>query len=107
MQWRWQTIAATMLKRLKKVIDEQRPDIEKSTRSSAQVMLAFTYRDVSDADLNEYLNTYEDKDGKWVQDFVQAAIEEQFNLSIEKEAKGNEAVCSVSQTQEDHVCTKV
>lgn len=74
--------------KLKKMIDEQRPDIEKSTRSSAQVMLAFTYRDVSDADLNEYLQINEDKDSKWVQDFVQAAIEEQFNLGIEKEAKG-------------------
>lgn len=74
--------------KIKKAIEGQRPDIEKATRSSAQVMLAFTYRDVSDADLNEYLNTYEDKDGKWVQDFVQVAIEEQFNSGIAKEAKG-------------------
>jgi hypothetical protein len=74
--------------KIKRMLDEQRPDIEKSTRSSAQVMLAFTYRDVTDADLNEYLKINEDADSKWVQDFVQAAIEEQFNWGIEKETKG-------------------
>jgi len=74
--------------KIKKVIEDKRPEIEKATRSTAQVMLAFTYRDVSDADLNEYLKTYEDKDGKWVQDFVQKAIEKQFDSSIETEAKG-------------------
>jgi hypothetical protein len=74
--------------KIKKAIEEKRPEIETANRSSAQVMLAFTYREVSDADLAEYLKSNEDKDSKWVQDFVQAAIEDQFNSSIKKETKG-------------------
>jgi len=74
--------------KVEKAIEEQRPDIEKANRTTVQVMLAFTYRDVSDADLAEYLKTNEDEDSKWVQDIVQAAIEEQFNIGIEQEAKG-------------------
>lgn len=74
--------------KIKKMIVKSRPEIEKANRSSAQVMLAFTYRNVSDADLASYLKVYEDKNSKWVQDIAQAAIKEQFKSSMEKGAQG-------------------
>src|SRR6266481_2268959 len=74
--------------KIKKIVREKQPEIEKATRSTTQVILAFTYRDVSDVDLSEYLKANEDKDNAWMQGFVRAAIEEQFSLGIEKETKG-------------------
>lgn len=70
--------------KIKKEIEKQIPEIQKATRSRAQITLAFTYRDVSDADLSEYANTYEDKDSKWLQKYVQMAIEEQFKSGTRK-----------------------
>lgn len=73
---------------IKKALVKIRPEIEKASRSSAQVMLAFVYRDVSGKDLEAYLKTYEDSDSKWEQGIIQAAIEKQFRAGIEKEAHG-------------------
>ncbi len=73
---------------IRQKIAKNRPEIEKATRSRSQVMLSFTYRDVSDADLSDYINVYEDPDSKWLQEKVQGAIEEQFKLGIKKVGYG-------------------
>lgn len=73
--------------KVRKMIAKSRPEIEKANRSNAQIALAFTYRDVSDADLDAYAKMYEDKDSIWVQDIAQAAIEEQFKSSMEQGAR--------------------
>lgn len=70
--------------KIRKEIEKQLPEIQKATRSRAQIMLAFTYRDVSDTDLGEYVNIYEDKDSKWLQKYIQLAIEEQFKSGTRK-----------------------
>jgi hypothetical protein len=70
--------------KIRKEIEKQLPEIRKATKSRAQITLAFTYRDISDADLGEYVNTYEDKDSKWLQKYVQLAIEEQFKSGTRK-----------------------
>ncbi len=72
----------------KKTIEKNRPDIEKVNHNSELMMLAFTYRDVTDVDLDEYLKIYEDKDSKWVQDIILVATEEQFKSSIGKAVQG-------------------
>jgi hypothetical protein len=69
------------------VIAKSRPEIEKANRKNIQMLLAFTYRDVSDADLEAYLKVYEDKDSRWVRDIIQGAIEEQFRPSMEQGAR--------------------
>lgn len=69
---------------IRKEIEKQLPEITKATRSRAQIMLAFTYRDVSDADLGKYVSTYEDRDSKWLQRYIQLAIEEQFKTGTRK-----------------------
>ncbi len=70
--------------KIRKEIEKQLPELQKATKSQAQITLAFTYRDVSDADLGEYVNTYEDKDSKWLQKYIQQAIEEQFRAGTRK-----------------------
>jgi hypothetical protein len=70
--------------KIRKEIEKQLPEIRKATKSRAQIMLAFTYRDISDVDLGEYVNTYEDKDSKWLQQYIQLAIEEQFKSGTRK-----------------------
>jgi hypothetical protein len=70
--------------KIRKEIEKQLPEIQKATRSRAQITLAFTYRDISDVDLGEYVNTYEDKDSKWLQQYIQLAIEEQFKSGTRK-----------------------
>lgn len=74
--------------RVKGMIAQNRSQIEKSNRSTAQIMLAFTYRDVSDADLVGYVKVYEDKDARWVQDIAQAAIAGQLKRSMTQGAQG-------------------
>jgi hypothetical protein len=69
---------------IRKEVEKQLPEIQKATRSRTQITLAFTYRDVSDADLGKYVNTYEDKDSKWIQKYIQLAIEEQFKSGTRK-----------------------
>jgi hypothetical protein len=71
----------------RKALAKQRPEIEKATRNSVQVMLAYTYRDVSDADLREYLKVYENSDGTWMQRIIRTAIEEQFKAGAAKMAE--------------------
>lgn len=73
---------------ISKLIEKNKPNIEKANRSTAQAMLAFTYREVSDADLKEYLDLYQDKDNKWVLNIVQSAMVEQFKSSVTKSAQG-------------------
>lgn len=74
--------------RIEEMIKRSRPEIEKANRSRVQVMLAYTYRDVPDADLGAYVETYEGKDARWVQDIIHAAIEEQFKSSVQTGAQG-------------------
>jgi hypothetical protein len=76
------------VKAIKNEIGKRRSEIEKATRSEAQVMLSFTYRDVSDADLGEYIEIYEAKDSKWLHEYVRMAIEEQFKSGIMKVGMG-------------------
>jgi len=76
------------IQKIKSEVANERPEIEKANRSSAQVMLAFTYRDVSDADLSAYLKTYEYKDSRLLQSYILLAIEEQYRSSIEKVTQG-------------------
>lgn len=71
------------VKRIKKKIANNRTEFEKANRSTVQVMLAFTYRKVSDADLDKYISYYNDKDSMWLQDFVQKTVEVQFKSDIE------------------------
>lgn len=73
--------------RIKKMIAKSRPEIEKTNRTNAQMALAFTYRDVSNADLETYLKIYEDKDSQWVLDTSLAALDEQFKVSMEQGAR--------------------
>ncbi len=79
---------SVVIAKIRKMIEKNRPEIEKASRSRAQVMLAFTYRNVPDADLRTYVDLYEDKDSKWMQEMVQAAVGAQFKSSMEKGAQG-------------------
>lgn len=72
--------------KIRKMIAKKLPEIEKANRSSAQIMLAFTYRNVPDADLDTYSKVYEDKDSMWAQRITVSAIEEQFKSSMELSA---------------------
>jgi hypothetical protein len=76
------------IKKVKKAIADVRPEIEKSIRNTVLVLYSYVYRGVDDADLNEYLKIYEDKDSKWVQGIVNAAIESEFNDGMAKEVAG-------------------
>jgi hypothetical protein len=73
--------------KIDKVLAQKHEKMEKASRSSAQVMLAFVYRDVGDAELESYAAVYEDKDVKWLHDIAVAAIEEQFKASAENGAR--------------------
>ncbi len=73
---------------IKKAIAKSRPQIEKANRRATEVVFAYTYRNVSDSDLNEYLKTYEDQDGKWIQGLIQAAVGQEFKSDSETEAQG-------------------
>ena len=76
------------IEKIKRVIEKSRPAIEKTAHNRAEMILAFTYRDVSDAELGDYLKLYEDKDSKWIDGIVEAAIAEQFKLSMNAGAQG-------------------
>jgi len=69
---------------IRKIVAKKLPEIEKANQSTAQVMLAFTYRDISDAELDNYAKIYEDKDSRWTQDIAVAAIEDQFKSSMDQ-----------------------
>lgn len=71
------------LAKIRKMVANKLPDIEKANHTRTQVMLAFSYRDVSDADLETYAKIYDDKDGRWVQNIAVTAINEQYKLSME------------------------
>lgn len=64
-----------------------RPEIEKSVRSSVQVMQAYTYKDASDEDLLEYIKVYDNPDAKWILGIMHSALEIQFKSGTERMAK--------------------
>lgn len=70
--------------RIKKVIAQNRSDIETATRNSTQIVLSFLYRDVSDADLKAYLKMTENKDSKWMMNITTSALLEKLELSMEQ-----------------------
>lgn len=74
--------------RIRRTIEKSRPIIEKSGHNRAEMTLAFTYRNVPDAELGNYLKLYEDKDSIWVDGIVEAAIAEQFKSSMKTGLQG-------------------
>lgn len=73
---------------VRKKLTEKRNDIAKSQQSSVLVLLAFTYRDVSDKDFSSYSDMLKDKDAIWFQGILQSAILKQFNEGSKVMAEG-------------------
>ena len=76
------------VQRIRKEIEKNRHDIEKATRNQSLMNLAYTYRDVSDADLDEYVKTHEEKDIKWLDEIIVKAIAKQFESGMKKVGLG-------------------
>jgi hypothetical protein len=107
--------------KIKRVIAQNRPAIEKVNRSNTEVTLAFIYRDVSDDDLASYLKLNSDKDSKWLQGITQNAVEKQFKTSLAKGVQGLKKIfrahapkrtmfapkCGQSLSPEDEAATQV
>ena len=81
-----------VIAKIRKMIAKKLPEIDKANHSSTQVMLAFSYRDVSAADLDTYVKIYEDKDSRWAQDIAVAAIDEQFKSSMDQGSRAMKKV---------------
>ncbi len=60
-----------------KAIEKQRASATANIRNATLLNLAFTYRDASDADLEEYAKIYEGENGKWFSGIVYASILEE------------------------------
>ncbi|HEY5993836.1 MAG TPA: hypothetical protein VIU46_04455 [Gallionellaceae bacterium] len=69
---------------LKANLDSSRPEME----SLALNTLAYTYRDVSDADLAEYLKIYEKENSRHIQGVIYSAITEEFNQASARMGRG-------------------
>lgn len=76
------------MEQVRQAVAKTRPALEARMRSNVQVMLAFTYRDLTDSELDSYAQAYEDKDARWVMDLVQAALVEQFQVSMRQALRG-------------------
>ncbi len=56
--------------------------------SLATTILAYTYRDVSDADLTEYLRIYEKENSRHIHEVIYAAIVEEYNQASTRMGRG-------------------
>lgn len=61
---------------LQKILDTTRAQIEPSLREIATITYLYTYRNVSDADLNSYVGAYESDVGKWFMQLNRDSISE-------------------------------
>lgn len=78
-----------------KQMDAQRGKLAEVLRNAVLVTFAYIYRDVSDADLGEYLKLYESDDGKWLMERLVSGMIEEFR-SAGEEAGGQIAAVSKS-----------
>jgi len=62
----------------------QREKLAEVLRNAVQVTFAYIYRDVTDADLGEYLKLYEGEDGKWLMERVAAGMIDEFRSAGEQ-----------------------
>lgn len=61
-----------------KQLGAQRGKLAEALRNAVLVTFAYIYRDVSDADLGEYLKLYESEDGKWLMERITTGMIEEF-----------------------------
>ncbi|HEX8988673.1 MAG TPA: hypothetical protein VF816_12005, partial [Rhodocyclaceae bacterium] len=59
-------------------LERQRPQIKRGVQNTVQAMMAFTYRGASDADLGEYVKTYQAPDSRWFMGIVKDALTAEF-----------------------------
>lgn len=67
-----------------KQMGAQRGKLAEALRNAVLVTFAYIYRDVSDADLGEYLKLYESEDGKWLMERVVAGMIDEFRSAGEQ-----------------------
>lgn len=97
---------AKPLTAIDKTIDEQRAALESTLRDAARVLLAYTYRDVGDADLAEYVRIHEQEGAKLVLGHVYDAMldvmresSERFGGGLEKLVKAKLAEQAAAQAK--------
>jgi hypothetical protein len=61
-----------------RAMEGQRPVLLASIRQSSLPVMAYTYRNATDAELSEYIKLYESDHGKWFMSIVSAALVEEF-----------------------------
>lgn len=67
-----------------KQLGAQRGKLAEVLRNAVLVSFAYIYRDVSDADLGEYLKLYEGEDGKWLMERITTGMIEEFRSAGEE-----------------------
>jgi len=69
---------ASQLAEFDKKFSAQRGKLAEVMRNVVQSTFAYIYRDVSDADLGQYLKLYEGEDGKWLMERVAGGMIDEF-----------------------------
>jgi len=80
-----------------RAMEGQRSVVLANIRQSSLPLMAFTYRDATDAELTEYIKLYESDQGKWFMHIVSAALVEEF-----KSASGQfgEKIAALAKSQQ-------
>ena len=73
-----------MLAEMDKNFAAQHDEFQEDIRNSVRAAMAYTYRDVSDADLQKYVDQHNDADMRWFFDLLFKAINEEFRINAER-----------------------
>ena len=73
-----------MLADMERKFADQQDQFRENMRNSILAMMAYTYREVSDDDLQEYAREYSDPDMRWFFDIVSRQINAEFRISGER-----------------------